>query len=291
MVASGDWLPGQLWPRRLRPCWGSPCLQNQPIFTVSRLKQSLCLPPFIECGASRRSLIETAAAAGYAGIDLWGRDEDFEQTVAMAREHGLVVASMVGHWTHEAGLNDPANHPRIEDELSESITIAAEHGIPGVITLSGNLRPGVGVEESVEITVEGLRRVLPLAAEKGINLNLELLNSKVDHPGYEADNSAWGVMVCERADHPRCRLLYDIYHMQIMEGDIIRTIREVIAHIGHFHTAGVPGRREIGACQELNYAAIAAAIVETGYDGFVAHEFWPEGEPLAAVAEAFAVCA
>lgn len=258
---------------------------------MSRLKQSLCLPPFMECGASRPRLIEAAAAAGYAGIDLWGREEDFEETVAMAKDCGLVVASMVGHWTHEAGLNDPANHDRIEDELSESICIAAQHAIAGVITLSGNRRDGVGIEESVEITVEGLRRVLPLAAEKGVDLNLELLNSKIDHPAYEADSTAWGVMVCELAEHPRCKLLYDIYHMQIMEGDIIRTIRENIGHIGHFHTAGVPGRKEIGADQELNYTAVAAVIAETGYDGYVAHEFWPAGDPLAAVAEAFAVCA
>ncbi len=209
----------------------------------------------------------------------------------MAREHSLVVASMVGHWSHEAGLNDPANHDRIEDELSESIVIAAQQAIPGVITLAGNRREGVGIEESVEITAEGLLRVLPLAEEKCVNLNLELLNSKVDHPGYEADSSAWGVMVCELVDHPRCKLLYDVYHMQIMEGDVIRTIREQIAHIGHFHAAGVPGRKEIGANQELNYAAIAAAIAETGYGGFLAHEFWPAGDPLMAVAEAFAICA
>ena len=258
---------------------------------MSQLKQSLCLPPFIESGADKEELVRAAAKAGYAAIDLWGRDEDFEETVALANDHGMVVASMVGHWTHEAGLNDPANHDRIERELRESIEIAARCGIAGGITLSGNLRDGVGVEESAEITVAGIKRVLPLADEKGVNLNLELLNSKVDHPGYEADNTAWGVMVCELADHPRCKLLYDIYHIQIMEGDIIRTIEKNIDHIGHFHGAGVPGRRDIGGDQELNYAAVAKAIAATAYEGYLAHEFWPAGDPVAAVGAAFTVCA
>ena len=251
------------------------------------IQQSLCLPPFVECGARAGELIDAAADCGYAAVEVWGRDDDFESIVNQAGDRGLVVASMVGHWTHEAGLNDPANHNRIEDELGESIQIAAAHGIPGVICLSGNRRQGFSPEESVAITASGLGRVLGAAEEAGVDLNLELLNSKIDHPHYEADNTAWGVAVCEAVGSPRVRLLYDIYHMQIMEGDVIRTITENIRHIGHFHTAGVPGRKDIGADQELNYGAVGQAISRSGYEGFVAHEFWPQGDPLDAVRAAY----
>ncbi|MFT5128862.1 MAG: hydroxypyruvate isomerase [Rhodothermales bacterium] len=257
---------------------------------MTPLRQSLCLPPFHAQGASNADLIDTAERVGYAAIEVWGRDADFREIVDAAHAKDLVVASMVGHWTHEEGLNDPANHARIEDELRESIDIAATHSIPGIICLSGNRRPGVSEAEAAEVTVAGLQPVLPYAAEKGVLLNLELLNSKVDHPDYQADNTAWGVQVCELANHPNLRLLYDIYHMQIMEGDVIRSIREHIQWIGHFHTAGVPGRHDIDASQELNYAAIAQAIAETDFAGYVAHEFWTNGDPLQAAESAFHTC-
>tara|TARA_R110002096_G_scaffold11515_8_gene42370 strand:+ start:10485 stop:11267 length:783 start_codon:yes stop_codon:yes gene_type:complete len=256
----------------------------------SPIQQSLVLPPFHEQGASNFDLIDAAAEIGYAAIEVWGREDDFAAVVERAQAKGLVVASMVGHWTHEEGLNDPANHERIEAELRESIAIAAKHAIPGVICLSGNHRPGVSGDEAAAITVEGLKPVLPFAAENGVMLNLELLNSKVDHSGYQADNTAWGVKVCELANHPQLRLLYDIYHMQIMEGDVIRTIQENSPWIGHFHTAGVPGRHDIDDSQELNYPAIMKAIAETGFTGYVAHEFWPKGDPIAAARSAFETC-
>ncbi len=257
----------------------------------SAVRQSLVIPPFNLEGASNLELINAAAESGYEAIEVWGREEDFEEVVAAAHERNLVVASMVGHWTHEQGLNDAANHGRIESELIESIDIAVKCGIHGVICLSGNRRPGVSEEEAVEITVQGLEAVLPYAEEKGVMLNLELLNSKVDHPDYQADNTAWGVKVCELANHSQLRLLYDIYHMQIMEGDVIRTIQENIQWIGHFHTAGVPGRHDLGEDQELNYGAICRAIAATDYSGYVAHEFWPKGDPIAAVKDAFDICA
>jgi len=216
--------------------------------------------------------------------------DDFEQVVKTAQAKGLVVASMVGHWTHEEGLNDPANHSRIETELRESIDIAAKHNIPGIICLSGNRRNGVSEDEAAEITVAGLQNILPYADEKDVTLNLELLNSKIDHPHYQADNTPWGVKVCRLADHPRLRLLYDIYHMQIMEGDIIRTLQDNIEWIGHFHTAGVPGRHDIDDLQELNYPAIIRAIAETDFNGYVAHEFWPKGDAYAAAEKAFQIC-
>jgi hydroxypyruvate isomerase len=132
--------------------------------------------------------------------------------------------------------------------------------------------------------------VAPYAEQKGVNLNLELLNSKVDHPGYQCDHTAWGVAVCERVNSPRVKLLYDIYHMQIMEGDVIRTIRDNIKWIGHFHTAGNPGRNDLNDTQELNYAGICRAIAATGYGLYVGHEFRPKGDPIAALHETFAIC-
>jgi hydroxypyruvate isomerase len=132
--------------------------------------------------------------------------------------------------------------------------------------------------------------VVSYAEEKGINLNIELLNSKVDHDGYQADHAAWGVEVCRRMGSPRVKLLYDIYHMQIMEGDLIRTISENIEWIGHFHTAGNPGRKDLDEDQELNYAAICRAIAASGYQGFVAHEFSPKGDRIEGLRAAFGIC-
>ena len=145
-------------------------------------------------------------------------------------------------------------------------------------------------EEAIDNTADGLRRVALYAEDQGINLNIELLNSKVDHEGYQCDCTAWGLEVVERVDSPRVKLLYDIYHMQIMEGDVIRTIGEHSAAIGHFHTAGNPGRNDLDDAQELNYAAICSAIAATGYDGYVGHEFVPKGEVVSALRQAFELC-
>ncbi len=163
------------------------------------------------------------------------------------------IASMCGHETLGDGLNKRSNHDRIEAEVRESLEIASRLGIPGLICFSGNRNAGQTDADAIEACAEGLRRVAPYAEAKGINLNLELLNSKVDHAGYQADHTAWGVAVCRKVGSPRVKLLYDIYHMQIMEGDVIRTIRENIAHIGHFHTAGNPDRKDLDDTQELNY--------------------------------------
>ena len=160
-----------------------------------------------------------------------------------------------------AGLNQA-----IEAELRASIDVAAKHGIPGLICFSGNRQPFQTEIEAIEACADGFKRVAPYAEEKGINLNMELLNSKVDHPGYQCDHTAWGVAVCERVNSPRVKLLYDIYHMQIMEGDLIRTIRDNIEYIGHFHTGGNPGRNEIDDTQEIHYRAVMQAIAETGTD-------------------------
>jgi len=235
-------------------------------------------------------LFRAAAEIGYAAVETWQRGDDFAEFVGLARKHGLVVASMIGHSSLAEGLNDAANHEAIEAELRESIDVAARAGVPGIICFGGNRREGVSDEEAVAVAAEGLGRVAPCAEEKGVNLNLELLNSKRDHRGYQCDGTAWGAAVCRRVGSPRVKLLYDIYHMQIMEGDVIATIRDNVGIIGHFHTAGVPGRGDLDDTQELNYRAICAAIASTGYDLYVGHEFVPKGDPVEALREAFRIC-
>ena len=255
-----------------------------------RIKQSICYPMLKPEDMSLETLFKTGAEIGYTSVELWNRGEDFEDVVALAEKYNLAVATMSGHASLPDGLNKRCNHDRIEEELKTSIDIAARHGIPGVICFSGNRQPHQSEMEAIEAVADGFRRVAPYAEQKGVNLNLELLNSKVNHPGYQCDHTAWGVAVCERVDSPRVKLLYDIYHMQIMEGDVIRTIRENIQWIGHFHTAGNPGRNDMDDTQELNYAGICRAIADTGYDLYVGHEFKPKGDPIEALRRTFALC-
>lgn len=235
-------------------------------------------------------LFAEAAQIGYAAVECWARTDEFEEMVSLAAEHGLTVASMIGHGSLPDGLNKRSNHDRIEAELIESLDIAARYNIPGLICFSGNRQPFQSELEAIDATADGLRRVAHYAEEKGINLNLELLNSKINHPGYQCDHTAWGVAVCERVGSPRVKLLYDIYHMQIMEGDIIRTIRDNVRWIGHFHTAGNPGRFDLDEGQELNYTGICQAIAETSYDLYVGHEFRPKGDPIKSLQQTFAIC-
>ncbi|HXF62798.1 MAG TPA: TIM barrel protein [Caldilineaceae bacterium] len=255
-----------------------------------RIQQSFCYPLFLPKTMGLSDLLQIAAEIGYKAVELWARPPEFEEIIEQAKRYGLVVASMSGHASLPDGLNKRSNHDRIEEELRVSIDLAAQHGIPGLICFSGNRQPHQSELEAIAATAEGLARIAPYAEEKGINLNLELLNSKIDHPGYQCDHTAWGVAVCERVNSPRVKLLYDIYHMQIMEGDVIRNIRENIKWIGHFHTAGVPGRNDLDDTQELNYRGICRAIAATSYDLYLGHEFKPKGDPIEALAAAFAVC-
>jgi len=237
---------------------------------------------------SLEQLCDAAAEIGYAAVEFWGRDENFDKQVATAKDYGLAVASFTGH--SRTALNDRADHDQAEKELRASVDVAANHGIPGIICLSGNRQPGRPEADAVQVTADGLARVAPYAERKGVNLNLEVLNSKVDHPGYDCDHTSWAVAVCEKVGSSRVKILYDIYHMQIMEGDVIRTIRSTIKWIGHFHTAGNPGRNDMDDTQELNYAGICAAVAATGYELHVGHEFAPKGDPVEALRQAFALC-
>jgi len=253
---------------------------------MARIKQSICVPMFTSL--SLDELCDAAAEMGYAAVEFWGREERFDEQVATAKRHGLVVASFAGH--SRTALNNRADHDQAEKELKASIDVAAHHGIPGIICFSGNRQPGRSEADAIQVTSDGLERVAPYAEKKGVNVNLELLNSKVNHPGYDCDHTYWAVAVCEKVNSPRVKILYDIYHMQIMEGDIIRTIRDNIKWIGHFHTAGNPGRNDMDDTQELNYSGICRAIADTGYDLYLGHEFAPKGDPLEALRRAFQLC-
>lgn len=255
-----------------------------------RIKQSLCYPMFEPMAPTRDQLFAHAAGLGFAAVEMWGRGADFADVVALAKKHGLVIASMGGHDSLTCGINDPTQHERITAELSESLQVAAQHGIPSLICLSGNKLPGQDEATAIANSARLLTRVAPLAERLGINLNLEMLNSRVDHAGYQCDSLAATLAIIEQVGSPRVKLLFDIYHVQIMEGDVITRLRACIQHIGHFHTAGNPGRRDLDDDQELNYRAICRAIAATPYAGYLGHEFRPKGEPLAAIAGAYATC-
>jgi hydroxypyruvate isomerase len=208
---------------------------------------------------------------------------------AAPARHGLSCALANGFGTIPKGFNRPDLHDKLVADAQAMIPLAAAAGVPNIVVFSGN-RAGMSDGEGIANCIAGLRRLAPLAEHHGVTLCLELLNSKVDHKDYHADHTAWGAQVVQGVASPRVKLLYDIYHMQIMEGDVVRTIRANAPHIAHYHTGGVPGRNEIDDTQELNYRRIAQAIVETGFTGFLAHEFVPRRDPLTSLGEAFRLC-
>jgi len=233
-----------------------------------------------------RDFAQAAKRIGLAGIDLL-QPADWE----IVREYGLTCS--MGYPTERrdfltVGFNDRANHAMLLRELERTIPLAARDQVPNVIAMFGN-RGGRSDAAAIAASIEGLSKIKPLAEQHHVTVCVELLNSKVDHRDYHGDRTAFGVEVIKGVASPRVKLLYDIYHMQIMEGDVIRTIRDNIAHIGHFHTGGVPGRHELDAKQELNWRAIAMAIADTNFAGFVAHEFMPTGDPLTSLKAAFEV--
>ena len=251
---------------------------------MAPIKQSVCFGCFTRGEATAAEVVETAARIGYKSIEMLPREH-----WDLVKSHGLDIAIVIGHASLPDGLNNPENHDRIEDELLANIDLAAANDIPALICFSGN-REGRSAEEGRDNTIAGLQRVTKAAEAKGITLCIELLNSKVNHPDYQCDSTPWGVEVCRGAASPRVKLLYDIYHMQIMEGDLIRTIGENIDYIGHFHTAGNPGRKDLDEEQEIYYPPIMRAIAESGYNGYVGHEFVPKADPLAALQAAYDTC-
>jgi hydroxypyruvate isomerase len=249
--------------------------------TKGRIKQSVCR--WCYGGIKLEKLAEEAKKIGYQSIELLTIDE-YKQV----KPFGLTCA-MLGHVSIADGLNRKQFHEGIEKALRTNIEFAAAESIPNVICMAGNRR-GMDDQEGMKNCLAGLKRVIGFAEEKKVTICMEGLNSKVDHKDYMYDRTKWGVELCKKLGSPRFKLLYDIYHMQIMEGDIIRTIRDNKEYLGHFHTGGNPGRHEIDDTQELNYPAIVRAIVETGYQGFLGQEFIPRRDPLQSLAQGFRIC-
>ena len=255
---------------------------NAPL-RKNRIHQSVCRWCYKDIALDQ--LCAFAASIGMKGIDLLSIDE-----WEVPKRYGLICTmGYAGGGTIPDALNRPEHHDAIEAAFRVNIPLAAKAGVPNVITFSGNRR-GMSDDEGARNSIAGLNRVKKIAEDNGVNICMELLNSKVNHPDYMCDHTAWGVRVIEGVNSPNVILLYDIYHMQIMEGDLIATIRANLQWIGHFHTGGVPGRHELDNTQEVQWDGVMRAIADAGFKGYVAHEFVPVRDPLTSLRAAVDLC-
>lgn len=256
--------------------------QELPLKT-GRIRQSVCRWCYKDIALD--DLCAFAAKIGLKGVDLLPVEE-FD----VPRKYGLICTmGQAGGGTIRDGLNRTENHAAIEAAFRKNIPLAARAGVPNVITFSG-IRRGMSDDQGARNTAAGLNRVKRIAADHGITICMELLNSKVNHPDYMADHTAWGVSVMKEVNSPNVKLLYDIYHMQIMEGDLITTIRDNIEWIAHFHTGGVPGRHELNDQQEVQWDGVMRAIAALKFNGYVAHEFIPTEDPFTSLRAAAELC-
>ena len=262
------------------------------VVTNGRINQSVCDWCFLgDCSSKPMTLDElcrVSAAMGIKSVELV-KPEDWPTL----KKHGLICALAGSHGFVE-GFNDKKNHEMCIDKVKTAVDDCAKAGFPTVITFSGfrnNIPDDVGLDNAVA----GLKKVIGYAEKKKINLCIEVLNSRVGvemkgHPGYMGDTVEWCGEVCKRISSPYMTLLFDVYHVQVMQGDIITRIRKWHEYIGHYHTAGVPGRNELDNNQEVNYPPIMREIVKTGYKGYVAQEFIPTRDPVKSLAEAVKLC-
>ncbi len=265
-------VPSVAWPE-----------QTPPVQRKGRIKQSVSRWCYKEIPLDQ--LCAYSAQIGLKAVDLLNPDE-FE----VPRRYGLICSMGYGGGGEiPNALNRVENHAKIEDALRKTIPLAAKAGVPNVITFSGN-RAGMSDEEGAKNTIMGLNRLKKIAEDNGVVICLELLNSKVNHKDYMCDHTAWGVQVMEGVNSPHVKLLYDIYHMQIMEGDLIATIQQNIQWLGHFHTGGVPGRHELDNTQEVQWDGVMRGIAATNFQGYVAHEFVPTRDPLTSLRQAVDLC-
>ncbi len=235
-------------------------------------------------------LCKAAVEIGLESIELLSV-KDFP----LLKQYGLTCAMVSGgggKYGINNGWNKRENHEGMLEQYKRDIDDTANAGFTNLIVFSGNRENGkISDEQGLEVCAEGLKQLISYAEKKKVTLVMELLNSKVNHPDYMCDHTNWGVELCKRVGSDNFKLLYDIYHMQIMEGDVIRTIRENHTYIAHYHTGGVPGRNEIDETQELNYPAIMKAILDTGFKGFVAQEFIPKRpDKLASLKQGVTLC-
>ena len=247
----------------------------------NRIKQSVCKWCFGD--TPMETLAAHGAHIGLKSIELVGPD-----SWPTLKKHGLICAMTPSHGITD-GLNRKENHEECLTRIRRGIEASAEAGFPNVICFSG-IRNGMDDAEGLKNCVHAIKQVVALAEEKNVNLCMELLNSKRTHPDYMCDRTHWGVELVKAVGSPRFRLLYDIYHMQVQEGDVIDTIRENHQYIAHYHTAGVPGRHEMDENQELWYPAVVRAIIDTGYTGYLGQEFIPTRDPLPALTQAVLMC-
>ena len=251
-----------------------------------RINQSVCRWCYPK--VSLDELCAYAAKIGLKGVDLLNPGEyEVPQRYGLRCTMGYVGDEKFTGYINQ--LNRVEHHDEIERVFRDGIPKAAKAGVANVITFSG-MRDGISDEEGLRNSIAGLNRIKRIAEDNGITICLELLNSKVDHPGYMCDHTSWGVRVMEGVNSPNVKLLYDIYHMQIMEGDLIATIRSNIKWIGHFHTGGVPGRHELNDTQEVNWVGVMKAVADTNFSGYVAHEFLPTDDPFKSLRKAVDLC-
>jgi hydroxypyruvate isomerase len=254
---------------------------NVPAIHNGRIKQTVCRWCYAKIPLDE--LCSAAARFGFKGIDLVKPDE-----FATIKKYNL-VGSMVSSHTIPKGLNRKENWEECLGLIRKGIEAASAEGWPNVICFSGN-RAGMDNDEGMKNCSDALKQIVGFAEQKKVTVCMELLNSKVNHPDYMCDHSTWGVGLVKRVGSERFKLLYDIYHMQIMEGDVIATIKKHKDSFAHYHTGGVPGRHEIDETQELYYPAVIRAIVDTGYTGWLGQEFIPAREPLASLAQGGRIC-
>ncbi|NSW51575.1 MAG: TIM barrel protein [Anaerolineae bacterium] len=254
------------------------------------IKQSVCVPILKPESISNQEFFAQAAHLGFAAVEFWQFPEHIDEIWSLCQAHHLVIASFTGHESIAEGMNRRENHPRIKDELMRSLELAHQYHIPGIICFSGNRNPDQPRQEALDNCIRCLTDLTPHAEQLEINLNLELLNSLVDHPGYDCDHSDWGFEVVKSVNSSNVKVLFDIYHMQIMEGNIITNLVNNLQWVGHIHTAGVPGRFDFDDHQELNYKGICKALSDQGYDRYVGHEFRPRRNYLESLQVAFNTC-
>jgi hydroxypyruvate isomerase len=274
-VASGATMasiPSAAWPQ-----------QPTPIKRKGNIRQSVSRWCYKDIALDK--LCAASAEMGCQAIDLLNPEE-----WDVPAKYGLVCAMGYAHGGDiKSAMNRVENHAPIEEAFRKYVPLAAKAGVVNVITFSGN-RVGMSDAEGAKNTIAGLNRVKKIGEDHGVTICIELLNSKIDHHDYMCDHSAWGLEVVQAVNSPRVKLLYDIYHMQIMEGDLVRTIQKNIEWMGHFHTGGVPGRHELDGTQEVQWDGVMRGIAATNFKGYVAHEFVPTRDPLTSLRQAVDLC-
>ncbi len=258
--------------------------QTGKIVKNGRIKQSICGGCLRKARLDQEQTAKLLVEMGLAGRDLVGKNE-----WDVLKKYDLVATMVPGAGSIKDGLNNKSKHAKFLEDFRANIQAAAEYKWPNVICMAGD-RAGIGDEEGMDNCHTILKEAVKIAEDQGVTICMEMLNSKVNHPGYMCDNYPWAFELCRRVGSPRFKLLFDIYHMQIMEGDLIDTIRKNIQYIGHFHTAGVPGRHELDENQEIYYPAVMRAIAEAGYQGYVAHEYSPVRDAIPSLVQAVTTC-